>query len=156
MSDDRSGEGFDVVDEILLDHEEIERLLAEVAETTDGPRRAEAFEQLARLLQMHEAAEQAVVHPEMEQLEDAEAVAEDRLTEETRADELLDRLRTMGVDDPNFDSLFGRFRDSVLRHAEQEEREEHPKLRAEVDTDRLSEMADQFVEAEDEADPYQS
>ncbi len=101
---------------------------------------------------MHESAEQAVVHPEMQQLDDA--VAEERLEEETKGDELLERLRSMDVDDPEFDGLFARFRDAVLRHADHEEREEHPKLRTGVDADRLTEMADEFVAAERDADPY--
>ena len=151
MSDTAIGHESDVIDEILSDHEEIKRLLFAVADAQGGPRRAEAFDELARIITMHETAEQAVVHPEMQRLDDV--VAEDRLDEESKGDEVLERLRTMTVDDPQFDALFAKFRNAVLQHADHEEREEHPKLRAGIDADRLTEMADEFVAAEDEADP---
>ena len=150
MAETETDAPSDVVDEILLDHEEIKRLLAEVADANGGSRRADAFDRLARVIAMHEAAEQAVVHPEMQQLDDE--VAEERLEEETKGDELLERLRSMSVEDSAFEALFATFRQAVLRHAEHEEQEEHPKLRAGVDADRLVEMADEFVAAEDEAD----
>ncbi|MEO5837540.1 MAG: hemerythrin domain-containing protein [Acidimicrobiales bacterium] len=145
-----TGENSDVIDEILADHAEIKRLLSEVADGR-GSGRAAAFDELARIIAMHESAEQAVVHPEMEQLDDA--VAEERLEEESKGDEMLERLRSMSVTDSKFDALFAKFSTAVLRHAEHEEKEEHPKLRAGVDADRLAEMADEFIAAEDEADP---
>jgi hypothetical protein len=66
---------------------------------------------------------------------------------------MLERLRSMNIKDSEFDALFAKFSTAVLRHAEHEEKEEHPKLRAGVDADRLKEMADEFMAAEDEADP---
>ncbi|MEO8693715.1 MAG: hemerythrin domain-containing protein [Acidimicrobiales bacterium] len=145
-----SGGTSDVIDEILADHAEIKRLLSEVTDGR-GSGRAAAFDELARIIAMHESAEQAVVHPEMEQLDDA--VADKRLDEEAKGDEMLERLRSMSVKDPEFDALFAKFSTAVLRHAEHEEKEEHPKLRAGVDAERLTEMADEFIAAEDEADP---
>ena len=144
-----TGGNSDVIDEILADHAEIKRLLSEVADGR-GSGRASAFDELARIIAMHEWAEQAVVHPEMEQLDDA--VAEKRIEEETKGDEMLERLRSMNIRDPEFDALFAKFSTAVLRHAEHEERDEHPKLREGVDAERLTEMADEFVAAEDEAD----
>jgi hemerythrin superfamily protein len=145
-----TGESSDVIDEILADHAEIKRLLSEVADGR-GSGRAGAFDELARIIAMHEAAEQAVVHPEMEQLDDA--VADKRLDEEAKGDAMLERLRAMSVTDAEFDALFAKFSTAVLRHAEHEENEEHPRLRAGVDPDRLTELADEFIAAEDEADP---
>ena len=148
-TDTEGSNASDVIDEILSDHMEIKRLLTEVADAR-GAGRADAFDQLARIIAMHESAEQAVVHPEMQRLDGA--VAEDRLEEETKGDELLERLRSMSVEDPAFNALFTKFSAAVQRHAEQEEQKEHPKLRAGVDAERLTEMADEFVAAEDDAD----
>ena len=151
MASTGSKESSDVIDAILSDHERIKGLLSDVSDARDGSRRNDAFDELARVIAMHEAAEQAVVHPEMEQLD--EAVADERLEEETKGDELLERLRAMSVEDPTFKALFAKFSDAVLRHAEHEEKEEHPKLRAGLDPERLAEMADEFIAAEDDADP---
>ena len=138
----------DVIAEVLTDHAQINWLLDQVASET-GDRRQEMFKQLAEYVVMHESAEQAVIHSEMKRLDSDEA--DDRLAEEQRGDQMLEELRAMGVDDPQFDSLFANFKSAVLRHAEREEREEHPKLRSAVDERRLTEMAGEFHEAEAQA-----
>jgi hemerythrin superfamily protein len=148
MSDMGTDRAPDVIDEVLNDHEQIKWLLDQVT-TQTGDRRTEIFGQLANYLAMHESAEQRVIHPQMERLDDE--VAEERLEEESKGDQMLERLRSMGVDDPEFDSLFAKFRESVLRHAHQEEQQEHPKLREAVAEQRLTEMAGEFLSAEQEA-----
>ncbi len=138
----------DVIEEVLSDHQQITWYLDRV-ESESGDRKAEAFGQLAQYLAMHESAEQAVVHPQMERLDDD--VAEGRLEEESKGDQMLARLKALGVDDPEFDELFAKFKVVVLSHAAHEEREEHPKLRAELGEDRLSELGRDFRAAEQDA-----
>jgi hemerythrin superfamily protein len=138
----------DVIEEVLADHQQITWYLDRV-ESETGDRKAEAFGQLAQYLAMHESAEQAVVHPQMERLDDD--VAEGRLEEESEGDQMLARLKSLDVDDPEFDALFAKFKAAVLSHAEHEEREEHPKLRAELGEDRLAELGGDFRAAEQDA-----
>lgn len=138
----------DVIEEVLADHQQIKWYLDQV-DSESGDRKAQAFGQLAQYLAMHESAEQAVVHPQMERLDDD--VAEGRLEEESKGDQMLAQLKSLGVDDPAFDGLFAKFKEAVLRHAEHEEREEHPRLRAEVDDARLAELGGEFRSAEQNA-----
>ena len=137
-----------VIDEIQKDHRVIEALLDRVA-TGAGEDRRRAFEELAQYLAKHEAAEQAVVRPEIELVDPDEA--EHREAEESTADEMIERLRAMDVDSPAFDQLFARFRGAVLDHAKHEETEEHPELEANVPPERLVEMAAEFTQAEEQA-----
>jgi hemerythrin superfamily protein len=137
-----------VIDVIQSEHQEIEALLARVADRTNG-NRSEAFDELSAHLAKHEAAEQAVVRPEIEKIDGAEAAS--RVAEETKADAMLERLRSMDVGSADFNTLFDKFRGAVLRHAQHEEAEEHPKLEANLDAARLEDMGDEFVQAEEDA-----
>jgi hemerythrin superfamily protein len=145
---DAKGDSPTVIDQIQQDHREIEALLEEVSDRSGGGREA-AFDELARYLAKHEAAEQAVVRPEMNQVDPSEA--DSREAEEERADRLLERLRSMDADSAEFDELFATFRSAVLRHAEHEESEELPELEANVSPERLVEMGEQFAQAEEDA-----
>jgi hypothetical protein len=142
------GKSPTVIDHIQKDHREIEALLAEVADR-GGTGRQAAFDELAGYLAKHEAAEQAVVRPEIDQVDAREADA--REAEEARADGLLERLRSMDADSGEFDELFATFRTAVLRHAQHEESEEHPELEANVSPERLVEMGEEFARAEEDA-----
>ena len=147
MSDTASSD-TNVIDLIQHDHQEIEALLARVADRGNSTR-SEAFDQLAAHLARHEAAEQAVVRPEIAKIDDSEGRS--REAEETKADEMLARLRAMDVSSAEFNTLFDKFRSAVLTHARYEEAEEHPTLEANLDPERLDEMADEFAQAEEDA-----
>lgn len=131
----------DVVDLLVRQHQEIRDLFSEL-ETATGDRRRDAFRDLVRLLAVHETAEEEVVHPAARTADgDAEAVVEARLGEERKAKELLSHLVEMGPDAEGFDTLLLQLRDDVLAHADHEEHEEFPRLRASCDADELRGMA---------------
>ncbi|WIV55582.1 hemerythrin domain-containing protein [Amycolatopsis nalaikhensis] len=131
----------DVIELLERQHREIRELFAEL-ETATGDERRELFHGLVRLLAVHETAEELVVHPEIRDLEAAaKPVVEARLGEEHRAKELLTTLQKMGPEADGFDTLLVQLRDDVLAHAEHEEREEFPLLRAHRPPERLHAMA---------------
>jgi len=131
----------DVIELLQRQHREIRELFAAL-ETADGDRRRDLFHDLVRLLAVHETAEELVVHPEIRDLEPAAApVVEARLGEEHRAKELLTTLQKMGPEADGFDTLLVQLREDVLAHAEHEEREEFPLLRAHRPPERLRAMA---------------
>jgi len=131
----------DVIDLLQRQHREIRELFTGL-DTAEGDRRQELFHDLVRLLAVHETAEELVVHPEIRDLEPAAGpVVEARLGEEHRAKELLTTLQKMGTEADGFDTLLGRLREDVLAHAEHEEQEEFPLLRAHRPPERLRAMA---------------
>jgi hypothetical protein len=148
MSNNALSETTNVIDLIQHEHQEIEALLARVADRGNSARGA-AFDQLAAHLAKHEAAEQAVVRPEIAKIDDTEGRS--REVEETKADAMLARLRSMDVASSEFNTLFDEFRRAVLSHAQHEESEEHPTLEANLDPERLVDMGDEFVQAEEDA-----
>jgi uncharacterized protein DUF2188 len=136
-------DGSNVLDEVLKDHAEIKELFARVASET-GLRKRDAFQDLVKKLVSHETAEQEIVHP----LSNGELVHDERLAEEKEAEVALGELVDLGTDDPRFDELLEAMRLDVQAHAEREELEEHPRIRATVEADSLEVLAPAFRAAE--------
>lgn len=130
----------DVVDLLLRQHEEIRGLFAEVTAAPAADRR-EPFDRLRRFLAVHESAEEMIVHPDARRvMADGDRVVDERLAEEKAAKETLAELEKMDPADPAFLSKLTALRHAVLTHAEHEEREEFPHLRAAHGGARLKAM----------------
>ena len=70
--------GQDVVEFLLGQHREVERLFGELRQAS-GEARQHAFEHLVQLLAVHETAEEEVVYPALRQAaEDGDAIADAR------------------------------------------------------------------------------
>jgi hypothetical protein len=131
---------MDVVDLLLTQHARIEELFLLVA-ASSGTARQEAFNDLVRLLAVHETAEEEVVHPLSRGLPDNEGMVDDRLEEERQAKVLLRELVDADVDSNGFTDALLLLRDAVLTHARHEERYEFTRLRAGVPAERLRALA---------------
>jgi hypothetical protein len=130
----------DVVDVLLAQHALVEDLFLETVAAT-GPARRERFDELVRTLTVHEAAEQAVVHPAARaRIGDGAGLVEGRLTEEETATRLLDALVETGADGVGFDAALMELRLAVLTHARHEERYEFGRLRYATTVDEMVEM----------------
>jgi Hemerythrin HHE cation binding domain len=131
----------DVVELLLDQHEQIRSLFSQVS-MTQGAARREVFEQLVRLLAVHETAEEELVHPTVRRtMESGDQVVESRLHEEDEAKRALAELYDMGVDHADFDARCAELADAVTMHATHEETEEFPYLRQNVPADQLRRMA---------------
>jgi hypothetical protein len=137
-----------VVDLLLEQHDQIKSLFNQL-ETAQGSMKRELFEDLVRLLAVHESAEEEVVHPfARRKLEGGDQVVEQRLHEENEAKHALAELYGMGVDNPDFDRELAMLATAVIEHATREENEEFLHLRRAVDADRLRRMAGALRAAE--------
>lgn len=118
---------YDVVQVLRRQHADIRRAFRLAARP--GPGRGPAFGRLVKLLAIHEAAEEAHVHPAIRRLSPAlEAVTAARQQEEARAKRLLAGLAEAGPDGRAYLGRLLRLRRAVLSHAAREEREEFPAL----------------------------
>jgi hemerythrin superfamily protein len=148
MTTAETGTGPDVVDLLLEQHDEIKSLFSELQQI-QGPVKQKLFEDLVRLLAVHETAEEIVVHPTARrELEAGEQVVKKRLEEEDKAKKELTRLYEMGVDHPDFDQRLKAFAAEVIEHATKEEAEEFLRLRGTVDAHTLRRMAGVFEAVE--------
>lgn len=144
MAESTSGDRAvtDAIDLLLAQHARIEQLFREVLDA-QGEQRRQRFEELVRLLAVHETAEEEVIHPLARSRIDAGAeVVQARLAEERMAKELLARLSEDGTDAPDFEDRFITLRDIVLLHAKREERYEFPHLRQVTDVRTRARLAD--------------
>jgi hemerythrin superfamily protein len=117
-------EETDVVELLMHQHSMIQDLFARV-EAAGGGERRRAWEQLVRLLAVHETAEEEIVHPVARRVVDGgDQIVDDRLAEENEAKRLLESLDGMDPDDEEFMPMFQTLRASVLEHARAEERYE--------------------------------
>ncbi len=131
----------DVVDLLLEQHEEVRRLFAEVEQQT-GDEQRDAFEELVRLLAVHETAEEEVVYPAVRKMvDDGDSLADARTAEESEAKSALSELEKLGVDHEDFDAKLEACKQLVLAHAENEEREVFPGLRESHSVEQLRSMA---------------
>ncbi|MGW0828627.1 hemerythrin domain-containing protein [Streptomyces sp. NPDC002845] len=142
------GPDDDVVTLLKAQHVAIRELFEEVNNST-GDQRRDAWRSLVRLLAVHETAEEEVVHPTARRAFDGgEQVVAERLEEERQAKEQLSRLDDMDPEDPGFMPGFLALRESVIAHAEAEEREEFTQLKEHTDAGKLSAMATAVKAAE--------
>jgi hemerythrin superfamily protein len=119
----------DVIELLLWQHAQI-RDLFDLVQNSTGQPRTDAFQQLVRLLAVHETAEEEIVHPAARRtLPGGDGIADDRLNEEHTAKELLAELDGMDTDDPDFLPKLDKLRLDVLTHARSEERYEFERLR---------------------------
>lgn len=143
----------DAIDLLLAQHARIEELFGQVL-GADGAHRRERFAELVALLTMHEAAEEAVVHPlARTQIDAGPEVVDDRLEEERVAKQLLAELDAEGTDAPGFTRRLVSLRDAVLRHAKSEERYEFRQLRHTTDAETRQRLADAVRAVESSAAP---
>jgi hemerythrin superfamily protein len=119
----------DVVDLLLEQHARIEELFRDVL-LTEGDARRESFEELTRLLAVHETAEEELVHPLARGSIDAgDDVVDAHLAEEHEAKETLAELYDLGTHGREFEKRLVELRHAVIAHARHEERYEFPQLR---------------------------
>lgn len=130
-----------VVDLLLDQHQQIKTLFGQVA-TAHGAEKRERFEELVRLLAVHETAEEEVVHPTARRkITEGDQVVDRRLHEEDEAKRALAELYDLGVEHPEFDRRLAELADAVIMHATHEEQEEFPYLRQELSEEQLRRMA---------------
>lgn len=139
----------DVIDLIQADHQEF-RTLFDSIDTIPPDQREDLFRTLVAELARHEAAEEALVHRALrDDVPDGESVAEQVLEEESGAERLLADMEKMDPTSSDFLDAFIRLRDDVIGHADHEEREEHPRLREQLDEQQLRDMADKWERLKD-------
>lgn len=137
----------DVVELLLAQHEHIRSLFAAV-ESAAGDAKQEKFEELRRFLAVHETAEELVTHPSARSAEGGKDVVDARLKEETESKKILADLDGMSVEDSGFDAKFAELKSAVMAHADAEEQQEFPLLRAHNDQQKLDKMASAIRAAE--------
>ena len=138
----------DVVDLIMQDHREVERIFEELK--TAPEKRVGLTPVLVTLLTAHSRAEESEVYPvardEAGVAEDVEHSQEEHLL----ADKLLARLADTDPESPDFDSALAELVEAVAHHVEEEESKVLPGMREGLTVERLQELGDGFAKSREQ------
>lgn len=136
----------DVIDLLTAQHQQVKSLFATLR-GTKGDAASEPFDELRKMLAVHETAEEEIVYPALRSI-GADDIVEARLAEESDAKQALADLEKIGPSAPGFAGELASFEKAVLAHAEAEEREVFPRLQKEIDADQRRKMAQAVLAAE--------
>jgi hemerythrin superfamily protein len=135
----------DVVDLIMADHREVERLFDELKNKPEA--RPLLLPTLSSLLIAHSRAEEAEVYPvARDEAGVADEVAHSQ-EEHVEAEEILLKLRKTDPDSDEFESTLDELVDAVTHHVEEEEESVLPGIKSGLSDQRRAELADAFAEA---------
>jgi hypothetical protein len=137
MSDEEAQTLRDVVGLLGRHHERITSALPEVLDET-GMTREAAFAHLKRLLSVHEALEQVVIHPPAER---HTAAARVRVSEENEISKAITQLEAIGPRSGDFDGAYSRLRQTIRAHFQREEAEEFPSVEGDLSDQQRAQFA---------------
>jgi hemerythrin superfamily protein len=133
----------DVVDLIMQDHREVERLFDELKDNPET--RPNLVPVLTTLLTAHSRAEEAEVYPvAADEAGEKEEVSHSQ-QEHIEADQLLAKLAKTDPDSADFDRVLQNLIDAVSHHVEEEETKVLPGMRSNLSDERRSELAEAFA-----------
>jgi hemerythrin-like domain-containing protein len=133
----------DVVDLIMQDHREVERLFDELKDSPD--KRVGLVPVLTTLLSAHSRAEETAVYPAAaSEADEADEVSHSQ-EEHIEADQLLVKLGRTDPTSADFDKVLQNLIDAVSHHVEEEETKVLPGMRAALSAKRLSELGEAFA-----------
>ncbi len=144
MTEMRTG---DIVDLLSQDHEEAKKLLGQITHAAPEARE-DLFWELVPALVSHEVAEEVVVYPTIRsEAPDGEAEVQPRLKEQQQAEEMLSSMEKLDPSSDEFATLLSQLHDDVLEHAQAEEQNIFPLLRALEHEDERSALGARYEKA---------
>jgi hemerythrin superfamily protein len=132
---------------LLQDHAHAKQLFADF-QTVGRSQWPEKFCELTETLVRHEVAEEEIVFPEVRKvLPDGDQLADARIAEQSRAEQVLAEMEKLDADDDKFRTMLEQLQMDVLAHAEQEEQTVFSRLPGVLDQSRLDELGQRYEKA---------
>jgi hemerythrin superfamily protein len=133
----------DVVDLIMQDHREVERLFEQLR--NDPAKRPGLVPVLTTLLFAHSRAEESEVYPAAADEAGASDDVEHSQEEHVEADELLAQLADADPTSEAFEQILTKVIDAVTHHVEEEESSVLPAIKENLSDARRAELGDAFL-----------
>ncbi|SDO36762.1 hemerythrin domain-containing protein [Lentzea jiangxiensis] len=133
---------YDVVDLIMQDHREVERLFDELKNHPE--KRPLLTPVLCGLLVAHSRAEEAEVYPVAKDAGGEDEV-EHSQEEHAEAEQLLAKLLDTAYDSPQYEKALQEVVDSITHHVEEEEKTVLPGMRQRLSAERRHELGEAFA-----------
>jgi hemerythrin superfamily protein len=132
----------DVVDLIMQDHRELERMFEELR--SDPAKREALLPVMSTLLFAHSRAEESEVYPEA-RAAGGEDDIEHSQKEHLEADQLAERLSGLDPESAEFAEVLEELVDAVKHHLEEEEETVLPHMRERMSEDQLATLGERFL-----------
>lgn len=142
------GSGVDVVDILTADHQEMVQLFGQIEGTPDTGQRKDLADTLIAEVMRHAVAEEMYVYPAIEKHlpNGAEEVEHDK-KEHHEIVQLMKRIEGVEPSDATFMELVRQLEGLLRHHANDEEADQFPKLRAHIPAEKLVEMGEKVQKA---------
>jgi hemerythrin superfamily protein len=138
---DTGGPVQDVVDILAADHREMVELLDEIKHTSDGRRRRDIVDTVIAEVMRHAVAEEMFVYPAIERhVPNGAAKVEHDKQEHQEIVEIMKQLEGIDASDAAFMERVQRLEAQLRHHANDEESQQFPQLRAHIAGEDLVEM----------------
>jgi hemerythrin superfamily protein len=134
----------DVVDLIVQDHRELQRMFEELR--SDPSKRRALAPVMSTLLFAHSRAEESEVYPRA-RAAGGEDDVEHSQEEHLQADQLAERLTSLDPGSGEFGDVLEQLIDAVTHHLEEEEDSVLPHLRERMGADELANLGERFLAA---------
>jgi hemerythrin superfamily protein len=134
----------DVVDLIVQDHREFQRIFEELR--SDPSKRRALAPVMSTLLFAHSRAEESEVYPRA-RAAGGEDEVEHSQEEHLQADQLAERLTSLDPDSGEFGDVLEQLIDAVTHHLEEEEESVLPHMRERMSADELEDLGERFLAA---------
>ena len=132
---------LDVVDELTIDHREALALLDQIGTSTDPAERRDLADTVIAEVVRHAVAEEMYVYPAVrDHVANGEQVVLNDIEEHKQLEQVMKQLEGADASEPRFDSLVREMTEQLRHHANQEETEQFPQLRADIPRERLVEL----------------
>lgn len=133
--------GRDVVEVLTADHREVEELIVRIRNASGEERRDLTDTMIAELVR-HAVAEEMYVYPAMrEHLTDGDEAVQHDIEEHKELETIMTELEAADADGEGFLVLIDELSSVLADHVADEEKEQFPRLRAQIPRDELVEIA---------------
>ncbi|WP_042366414.1 hemerythrin domain-containing protein [Streptacidiphilus neutrinimicus] len=147
------GHGGNVIDELLVDHREVEEMFDRFNALPPGhPGRKDIADEFTIELVRHSVAEEMHLYPAVrEHVAGGDQLADREIADHARVEELLKKLEDLDIHQPEFDATAAQLMTEVSAHVADEEENLFPALAAACTGPELAELGDKVRSAKDKA-----
>ncbi|MEY9214621.1 hemerythrin domain-containing protein [Thermobifida halotolerans] len=146
-------QSVDLIDVIITDHREVERVFTELETGTSSPEhRRRLVDHVITELVRHSVAEEQYMYPAArEKLDDGDRIADHELEEHTEAERVMKDLEGRDPSDPRFEELLRTLMSDIRHHIEDEENDLLPRLREACSQEELRDLGQKVLRAKEHA-----
>lgn len=135
------GAGTDVVDILTSDHQDMLELLGQIEAAADAERRRDLADTVIAEVMRHAVAEEMYVYPAIEKhVPNGAQEVEDDKKEHHEIVQLMKRLEDVDASSAQFMELVRELESQLRHHANDEETDQFPSLRAHIPADELVDL----------------